>query len=343
MRNILNPISGNNYSTTQSINKDEINQYFKNITNERVAQWFEAFLKSTNQKMITGMVIQNLLLDFQGAQILKTPLSILDAGCGEGELAMQILQTWSTQLSSVSYYGIDNEERFINTIQEALIKLKVYHRLQQGSCFNSDIDNLPNDMNIILASNVAYYAPNVMEFIHSLLSKKSHDGILLSIHESSTSIPNILRGKYGAEVDTKTAFKIKDCLDSTQFRYCDFMIPSIITLPKDYHKMALDLLKSTSSTINNHSIPVLNTEYQHFKMLLEFIVQTSLESLKYKGQLNDYIDDVLIVAEKNKGSIPVESSVVLVVPESVRNKICDILDRKGFSKAYEISHPNLGL
>ncbi|AIF81835.1 hypothetical protein I862_06405 [endosymbiont of Acanthamoeba sp. UWC8] len=343
MRNILNPIFTNYYNTTQSVNKEEIEQYFKNITNERVGRWFEAFLKFTNQKMITGMVMQNLFQDLQEAQIITTPLSILDVGCGEGELAMQILQTWSTQLHCICYYGIDTDTSFINTIHNALTDLQVLHRLKQGSCFNSDIDDLPNSMNIILASNVAYYAPNIDRFMHSLLSKKSSDGILVSIHESSTSIPNFLREKYGAEVDTKTAYKIKVCLDNVQVKYCEFMLPSKISLPENYHNMALQLLKSTQSTASNLDIPVLNADHQQFKMLLEFVVQKSLESLKHQGSLNNYINDVLDIAKKNKGSIPIKSSVVLVVPEDVHNKIYSIVDKKGFSKPDDISYSHFML
>ena len=301
----------NNTYNIPSINKlnliEDIKLKEQSLHDQRTSKWFDTFLKHTNEKSVVGQYMKDFVsqhIDTNGEKL------VLDIGCGEGELAGYIVDGFQNRFN-VNYYGIDNDAAFLVRADNLLSTKNVSANFIHGSCFNSDIDRLPYNVDLIIGSHVAYYASDMKAFINSLVNHLSSSGTILLMHAPEDSDQNVLRTHYGAYVDLRTVNNIKDIINSMQYlKLQTFTIKAEINFPNN----ASDLLSRISNLSEEEILQNLaSSSITDLKDLLEFTIQRPLESLADYDLLHEYIGDMhyILGAQHNKLYIKDEVQVII--------------------------------
>jgi hypothetical protein len=220
-------------------------------------------------------------------------------------LAVNIAKTLASQYQKLKYSGIDLDPKFVTQTQEALGDTDIENPyIIAGDCFAKDIDKLPNNAGLVVASNIAYYAKNINLFVDNLLRKTSEDGIAVFLHESALADPNVLRAKYKSPVETSTVDSIAKALRYRKVSHTTIQLTSVISFPENITELWDELaICSEYSAFKNLQ------NYQEAKALLEFIVQVPLESLKAQEKLGEYLKDIQALMNKQNGKLILRTDI----------------------------------
>ncbi len=304
------------------------------IRNARTSDWFSAFARVTNEKSETAIIIARLLHLFfkklRAGQNLEEIYSILDVGCGEGTLSYQIAETILNEGVMLSYCGIDQDPNFVSKVitEVTMLNIKAGH-FAVGDCFSEeDLSKLPNNPSFILASHIAYYAPNIKHFIDNLLKKAGKDTILTFIHASHLSNHNILRRKFSAPINTQIPNDIeRSLIESSTYEIINFYFTSFFPLSCESNEL---------KRIAYSPYEELTPGEEHIRKLLEFTAQRPMESLRNEGSLDQYLEDVYNSLMGESNNFFIWANIQFAVPreswtlEAIRSTI----------REYTISPPN---
>ena len=275
-----------------------------NVANENAAEpeWFASFLRHTDQKELTSNALAGLIAEYETQVCIKEEgVKILDIGCGEGELSERVVKSFRKN-KIYSYCGIDSDVDFINQINEKFKDKAFKTRLLQQDCFDVDYIEIEKH-NFILASNILYYCKDIPSYFSSVLPNLDDKGMLVFIHECSISTPKAMRKKYMANISGDIPDVIKQNADKNAVCIKEHSVSSSITFNTD-----ISLLLSSVKTYGD-AIKTLGRENC---LLLEFIVQTSLQDLEKKGVLIAYFADIEKVLNENDNKIPIVSKIQVI-------------------------------
>ncbi|MCD6034691.1 MAG: hypothetical protein K0R63_432 [Rickettsiales bacterium] len=303
--------------------------------------FFEPFFSKLKKEKIFGTNV-------------KEPFTVFDVGCGEGKLSRKVAKAIHTSLGvdNILYTAIDYDEKFVNLANLTLKDISSTKRaknpdakepfetrkdtkysdltliptIHQGSCFvETDIDKIsrsnqgkPIAADLVLASNIAYYAPNQEDFIRLLTKNLSTNGFIVLMHEAENADPNKLRKKYGAKVDTNTPGNLTTAGYTKKLEVLTIPFESHLNFPASTTK-SLHLLKTLAE---GYDIP--NPEIIETKKLLEFIVQRPLESINkepspnrtkkdpVRTRLDDYLDEVKGLLVSQNSALVIRSTFQII-------------------------------
>lgn len=275
----------------------------KQLTLERTSDWFKDFIKLTSEKQETYRVFYRITkLFFQRCKKIvtkNTPCSVLDIGVGEGILASHIAKTLKKFDLKVYYNAIDIDPYFIEKTQVRINYVKVdSSNVIQGDCFSEDLNKLPDNPSLVMASHIAYYTQDVNAFIQKILKKTNENTILIFIHAPIFSEHIRLRNTYGTKVTKNIPTLIKESVKEYQDHVLDsfsLFFFSFINFPEMSVNSLLEVADSAYKDIQN-------TESILLRNILEFIVQKPLESLKSENTLHSYVKEIssILLTGENK-------------------------------------------
>ncbi len=265
------------------------------------SKWFASFLRHTDQKELTSRALAELIAKYETQAHIKEGVKILDIGCGEGELSEKVVKSFEKNTIH-SYCGIDRDADFLNQLNEKFKDRAFQIQLLREDCFEMDYKKL-GKLDFILASNILYYCKDIPSYFASVLSNLENQGMLVFIHENSTSTPKAMRKKYMANISADIPDTIK--CSAQKYGVCvkEYSFNSSITFDTN--------ILSLLSSINTYkeSMRILGRENC---LLLEFVVQTSLEDLEKKGMLVEYFLDIEKVLRENDNKIPIISRIQVI-------------------------------
>ena len=311
-----------------------------------VPKWFRTFYNNTNEKIVSQLTLEEILNLINSKKIsslnsypidtgiglsqhptyLESVKTVVDIGCCSGDLHLKMAQSFSSILqatpssSMIEYIGIDHDLTGIMGTWNALIKEglpKIKNILLQLHLFNKDffqksyvsitLDKYTmNTADFIIASHVAYYAPNVTKFVESILHFQSKNGFALFIHESEYSIGKLLPISYNAPVNSITDTQIAETLTKLGAKIYYKTVFSTIALPIGI----CEFIDAWKSDLCN-SPACIDTQ-----MLLEFIFQVPFSILKKKGYTENLITNLSNLAKTNNENIYLKLNIELVVPDA---------------------------
>lgn len=162
--------------------------------------------------------------------------------------------------------------------------------------------------NFILASNILYYCKDIPSYFSSVLPNLDDQGMLVFIHENSTSTPKSLRKKYMANIAGDIPDTIKGSAEKNDVCIKEYSVSSSITFDTN-----ISLLLGSIKTHQDYT-RILGIENC---LLLEFIVQTSLQDLERKGVLIAYFSDIEKVLIENDNRIPIVSRIQVISKQPI--------------------------
>jgi precorrin-6B methylase 2 len=324
--------------------------------NKCTSTWFDTFVQHTNQKEETARLFYSL---FTKLRRKDYPLDkVLDIGCGNGSLSAKIVSILTQLNPLASYEAIEYDIKYVRWVLQALKETHIErHKIVLGNCFGKDIKELSNDANIIIVSNVAYYAKDISSFCEEVIKKlKKENSLVVFIHESSSSDMNTLRSKYGAKVQTDTVNEIEKYLRDQKVEYYNFTIESELEFPLK----SIEHIKSLAYECKLAG--VTTNGLNDIQMLVEFVVQTPLFYLRGKvdrgsvgkkelgDKLNDYLTEIIDLLSKQNMTLRIKSEVqIATLSKSVEafkeamGEICNELKDEYGPKANEFPNGDKNL
>lgn len=199
------------------------------MNGSKTAEYFEAFVKNSNQKKVTGRALLKFLQEYLG---YKEVCSIIDLGSGGGYIIPYIAKLSDKNCGRIEYSAVDIERKFI---QETEKKIDSYNLTKKeiiwGDIFSDEINLLPNNADIIFVSHVLYYSEDVEKFIHAIVEKMGQATLLISIHENRLSDINFLRRKYGTIKEIDVVDKLKTSVEQKQLLESEVFLASKLRFP----------------------------------------------------------------------------------------------------------------
>ncbi|AIL65856.1 methyltransferase [Rickettsiales bacterium Ac37b] len=292
-----------------AIQRENVDQLDRKLEAARTSTWFKTFVENTNQKRITALAFDFLINKVKEKSCHIAPV-VLDVGFGEGELSSRIAQSLTNIYPSLLYTGIEYDNKFVDQTKNKLSKLGVNnYELICGNCFGDDLSNLPEKAGLVLASHIAYYAPNMDKFVQSLIDKTADHGLAVFLHESADSDMNKLRSKYCHSINTSSNSEIIKSLSKLEIPYSSVELNAKLTFPDNMQELWSEL-----SSCNYHKStyrPLRNFELA--KNLLEFVAQTPLESLQAKELLSSYLEDVKKLLTNQSNMLIIRTEMQLAI------------------------------
>ncbi len=270
------------------------------------SEWFASFLRHTEQKKLTSKALAELITEYETQALITDGVKILDIGCGEGELSESVVNSFKKNWID-SYCGIDSDADFLSQLNEKFKDKAFQTRLLKKDCFDMDYKEL-GKYNFILASNILYYCKDIPSYFSSVLPNLDDQGMLVFIHENSTSTPKAMRKKYMANIAGDIPDTIKCGAEKHNVCIKEHSVSSSITFNTN--------ISSLLGSIKTHkeSIQILGRENC---LLLEFIAQTSLQDLERKGVLIAYLADIENVLLENDNKIPIVSRIQVISKQPI--------------------------
>jgi 2-polyprenyl-3-methyl-5-hydroxy-6-metoxy-1,4-benzoquinol methylase len=265
------------------------------------SEWFASFLRHTDQKKLTSKALAELIAKYETQANITDGVKILDIGCGEGELSERVVNSFKKNWVH-SYCGIDSDADFISQINEKFKEKAFQTRLLTTDCFDMNYKEL-GKYNFILASNILYYCKDIPSYFSSILPNLDDQGMLVFIHENSTSTPKAMRKKYLANIAGDIPDAIKCGAEKNDVFIKEYSVSSSITFDTNITLLLRSIKTHQDSTL---ILGIKNC------LLLEFIVQTSLQDLERKGVLIAYFSDIEKVLIENDNRIPIVSRIQVV-------------------------------
>ncbi len=290
------------------------------LKNQRAKEWFETFLKYTDEKDITSAIYFNFIKNLVDNNRLSES-TILDVGCGDGILSSSITKGFSKATTSLEYHCLEYDFSRIESFKSIMDNNGIKAYATQGSCFSKDLDAMPYDADLIVASHIAYYAVDIPLFIDNLIEHGNKNSILLLNHESSNSVPNMLRKYYNSTVNTEVANGIKEYgIGQEELVFHEAKMKAKIIFPEYIHSLLRHMADDPHSFMEGNALSSLcfnDSSYKgenihEMKMLLEFAVQRPLETLVNEGLLNAYLSDITTILSANNNTVPVSSELQII-------------------------------
>lgn len=267
------------------------------LGNESYDKRFAAFLKCTNQKLLTSKILEHLLqLVSANTDIFsRESLAILDLGCGEGTLAKQLIPVIRPLYQGPLHYtGLDFNENFVNSFQE---ELKQFQDIKVAASQVDVFDNKAfTQADLVLASHMIYhsYTPSDKEgssqkaqnFISNIVNALPKDSIAIAIHEASNSDMREIATQSGSELMPDATDVIQSICKNQEIPILDIPFEAKLTFPK-LTGQQWDALKSTSTMTTAQYVP----EMKEVLHLLGFIIQRDLNEMEEK-ELESFVSEV---------------------------------------------------
>jgi ubiquinone/menaquinone biosynthesis C-methylase UbiE len=278
----------------------EVNQINTKPTDAQESLWFATFLKYTNQKKVTAEAVKKVLVEYQAVTDTPSNIRFLDIGCGEGELSKHVINTFTDKKIS-HLTGIDKDQDFLNQTKQGL-DTEINTNLIKADCFDFNYALLTKH-DLILASNVLYYCKDIPAFIMSSFNVLENNGVYILIHESGSSTPKTLRKKYEANISGDIPATIKQYTDENKITIKEDEVCSYISFNSDLFRLLNGI-----STASELKTKIHADDY----LLLEFIVQTSMEVLEHQKSLINYLTDIQTISIQHNNRIPITSSIQIL-------------------------------
>jgi len=178
-------------------------------------------------------------IEFIAKRINRKNPSVLDIGCGTGNLSLKFLKF------GFSVTGLDISSEMLNVLNEKYILYKRYNKIKSNSLklVESDIDAFVSSYegqkyDVIAFSSVLHHLPDYIKTINNLWNLLSSGGIIYIVHEPKTKFT----------LKQSTFWKVFEKIDRLLFRliilFRNIKIPSINYKYSDYHE-EVDLSKIT--------------------------------------------------------------------------------------------------
>lgn len=331
-----------NYLKTPKIQYNEADLITRE---EKISQWFDAFYQNTNEKKTVQSQFEEIFKVLQEVNVengngsTKTYFDktkvILDIGCCSGDLHIRTAQSLNNAITEghdkINFIGLDKSSKAIAKVKEEYEKAPTLysnvllkpHELNfflnntfEDNYFNNVLLELgmPPEANLVIASHIAYYAPNVTSFVEAVLAAKNpKNGFAIFIHESDTSIAKCLAEKYKAPINAHTSPQIRAALKSIVNEKGDIKVYHKTTYSTIFLPMGI---KEYIGFWENPAL-VTNDVVANFTLtqdLLEFLPQVPFEILKEKGLSRELISDLKLLARANNNQIVIKSNLEFVTP-----------------------------
>ncbi len=268
----------------------EVLNRFSKLKSERYSNWFNEFLRRTDEKLRLEKIFERLFSNDTTSYMRNgKSCKLFDVGFGDGTLTVKVAKWVEATVSDVTYDGIELEGKYVEHTSDILHDIDIKHNLKQGSFLNNeDLSSFPDDYDIIIASHVAYYAKNVSDFVLSLISKIDQAGTLVFFHQSELSSVTVMRNKYSLDTTSSPTLEIRNILESKGYKVLDILYPSYI----DFGSAGLELvtLDDLLKVYREEGRDTMHVKFNNLMNLVEFVFHAPLEWLEKNGKLEEAIE-----------------------------------------------------
>jgi SAM-dependent methyltransferase len=291
--------------------------------NESYDDRFESFLNYTNQKILTGILLENFFANLKSQEVIfagDDPVKLLDIGCGEGTNATEMAQAIKkTHVCKIDYQGLDYNANFIASTKMRLNRQDIFSSVIANTADAFSGKTLAdNKVDLAIASHVVYHAydpenkgqenAKVQNFLQGVHSSIAKNGIAILIHESSESDPNKLRDGFDSRLMPNTDMKISQAAETLGLCIRNLAFDTKLNFPA--------LSEDEWAQLKNPSSYKTATFKEGFKQVLNlvgFVVQRDLNDLCKSGQLADFIDGVKSQIDKNGGFLIIKCNMQVLL------------------------------
>ena len=286
--------------------------YFKELNDIRREITLPTFVNRTNEKLQTTILINQFLENSLPLIIQNNICSILDIGIGEGDLARHIASAMTGRCERIQYEGIDQSSELA---LQAKGKLKSIDGVESeviiGDCFGDKINELKEYPNILIASQVITYAPDIDKFISKVVGKIG--GLGFVIGQADGSFLNELSVKFAAgHKQSNTEAKVYEALEKIKVVHYNTSYQSEIKYPVDTIGESLLSIKELSIT----SYDLLAGKNLEARNILEFIAASPLEYLEYSGNIDKFSSEIEAHLKRNNNTIKFWNYAYVILPEN---------------------------
>jgi hypothetical protein len=312
------------------------------LREEKIPGWFDAFYQATNEKKGIQREVEGIFKLLDSPHVVPTDPKlqstyfnnievVLDIGCCSGDLHTRIAESLNKAIllnNKINYIGLDKSPQAIAKVKADFAKspelysklLPQPHQLDfftdnqfESNYFKDLLSKLGSKTaaHLIIASHIAYYAPNITSFVHAMLSTiHPQKGFAIFIHESETSVAKLMAEKYNAPINAKTSPMIQWALkgELNNIEIYHKTIYGTIYLP-------IGIKTFTDYWNNGTKIPEnISDNFTTTQNLLEFIFQVPFETLRGKGLGAELTEDLNLLAHANNNQIVIKSNLEFITP-----------------------------
>jgi hypothetical protein len=285
---------------------------------------FAAFLKSTDQKKQTALMVGTFVSQLQKKKVLfdrKEIIKVADLGCADSSTCLGYLNQMEYS-AGFDYLGFDINDKFLEEAQIILSRSTVIkkYELIKNDVLSGELSTHPSvqpqSMDLIFVSHLAYYLRDEeygKQFVKDILSLLNDKGIAVFLHEDSTYY---FRSMYNTNyINSSAPFLLKSSVSDLlktpgQFNEMSF------TSKLRFAEMSEELWQAAKS-------PSQYKKFAHIPSFIDnlnkfsFIVQCDLAKLAVKGSLERFINEMKVKLENNNYSFNLITRMqVLVNPQN---------------------------
>lgn len=285
---------------------------------------FAAFLKATDQKKHTAMMVGALAGKLQNKKVLfdsEEIIKVADLGCADSTTCLGYLSQMECP-AGFDYLGFDINDKFL---EEAEVILSNNADIKKHELIKNDVLSgelsahssvQPQSIDLIFISHLAYYLKDEecgKHFAKDILNLLNDKGIAVFLHEDSTYY---FRSTYNTSYKNSSAPSL---LKSS--------VSDLLTTPGQFNEMSftskLHFAEMSEELWQVAKNPSLYKTVAHIPSFvdnlnkLSFIVQCDLAKLADEGSLASFVNEMKVKLEGNNYSFDLVTHMqVLVNPQN---------------------------
>lgn len=229
---------------------------------------FNVYTKYSDEKLKIAKLIEATIVKM----VAVGEITIVDFGCGNGNLLNHYLSFLKEIGYLITYYAIETKPAYIKEVTEILetIGIVKYHVINED-CFSDKIYfHLPKNPDFILASHIGYFG-NSKALINNIKNYMEDNTLAMFVHQAKGSAVTKLRETFSSRVETDVPFIIQETLHDLPLE--ELFIPSASSFNAQYASFPLEFIKKRYS---EHKEGVS----QDMASETEFLLQKNKESLR---------------------------------------------------------------
>lgn len=281
---------------------------------------FAAFLKATDQKNHTAMMVGALASKLQKKKILfdsEEIVKVADLGCADSTTCLGYLNKMECP-AGFNYLGFDINDTFLEEAEETLSNsavIKKYELIKKDVLsgeLSSHPSVQPKSIDLIFVSHLAYYLKDEeygKKFVNDILNLLNDKGIAFFLHEDSTYY---FRSTYNSSYKNSSAPSLLKNSVSDLLKTSGQFNEMLFTSKLHFAEMSEELWQAAKN-------PCLYKNFAHIPSFIDnlnkfsFIVQCDLAKLADEGSLTSFVNEMKVMLEGNNYSFNLVTSMQLLV------------------------------
>jgi ubiquinone/menaquinone biosynthesis C-methylase UbiE len=285
------------------------------ISSERFSVVFPSYINASDEKMQMIKSYQEFFTENQyfDKWNSKAKLQIVDLACGNGQTAIQLLESLKSLLyhDNIEVYASDIDATMVTQYQES-IKRKYPNNaiiVKEEDALRNQLYGVNGKADLTIVSHALYHiSPTEISLVLKNISNTlNENGLALISLLSEESDFQIIQNNFVSKFDNlnQSHLVVRTPTFSMLLNEIDKDIPftiipysATLTLPvlkADFAKFKEWLLKPD---VNNQN----EKQYNKAKELLEFMLHRDWASLETSGKLKDFLELIELLIDKNQAT-----------------------------------------